>query len=62
MTTIIKDLMQSQGVTQQQIADKLGIKQSSFGAMVLRGDSMKVTTLNKILTVLGYELKIVPIE
>ena len=53
---------ESKGLTQAQLAEAAGIKQSA----VARLESLKVTpqidTLFKILTPMGYKLAIVPIE
>lgn len=55
----IKKAMKSKGVTQTQIADALGLGQSSIAMFLTRDLGMRVENLLKMANACGYELALV---
>ena len=55
-------IREAQGLTQSQLAEKCGMKQSMIARFERLTHSPRVDTMLDILTQLGYTLKIVPIE
>lgn len=55
-------LREEKGLTQTQLADKCDMKQSVLARMEKSAHSPKISSLLKVLTTLGYKLKIVPME
>ena len=55
---IIKDIMQKESVTQNELAKKMGVSRQSVSDM-LHGNDMKVSTVLQVLRILGYTFKIV---
>lgn len=55
-------IREEQGLTQSQLAEKCGMKQSMIARFERLTHSPRVDTMLDILTQLGYTLKIVPIE
>lgn len=56
LATALKDYRKRNNRTQQQVADLVGIKQSTVSAFESSPDKAKVETLFKILASLGLEL------
>lgn len=56
----IIELREKQGLTQQELADISGIKQSSIARLEKLKSTPQIDTLFKILTPMGYTLTIVP--
>lgn len=55
---IIADIMWREGVTQTELAKKMGVSRQSVSAM-LHGNDIRVSTVLQILKILGYTFKIV---
>ena len=53
---------ESKGLTQAQLAEAAGIKQSAVARMETLKVTPQIDTLFKVLTPMGYKLAIVPIE
>jgi len=51
---------ESKGITQEQLAEMSGLKQSSIARLERMSATPQIDTLIKILTPLGYKLTIVP--
>ena len=51
---IIADIMEREGVSQVELAKRIGITRQSMHA-ILKGDDMRVSTVIKIIRPLGYE-------
>ena len=54
---IIVGIMREQGVTQNKLAERMGISRQAMSQM-LKGQDMKVSTAIDILSVLGYTLTV----
>ncbi|MCB0168701.1 MAG: XRE family transcriptional regulator [Anaerolineae bacterium] len=54
----LQELRQSRNLTQQQVADALGISQAAFSKMEHQSD-IQISTLRRILVAMGGELKLV---
>jgi len=54
---IIMDIMRNEGVTQTELAKKMGVSRQNVSNM-LHGDDMKVSTVLHVLRILGYSFKI----
>ena len=54
---IIKSIMQNECVTQKELAEALGVTKQAVSCM-LNGDDMKMSTVQNIVTALGYCIKI----
>ena len=54
---IIADILREEGMTQAEVAKKIGITKQALSQMI-NGKDMKVSTMISILTVLGYNFKI----
>ena len=52
---IIKKVMKETGTTQQQLGDKLGIRQTAVSSMLHRPEP-SLATFHEILDILGYEV------
>lgn len=52
----------SKGLSQQELADMCGLKQSAISRLERMGVAPQINTLIKVLKVLGYKLDIVPRE
>ena len=53
---------EEKGLTQKQLADKIGLKQPAIARLEKQKVVPKIDTMLKILVSLGYTLKIVPLE
>lgn len=58
----IIEAREKQGLTQQELADISGVKQSSIARLEKLKSSPQLDTLLKILTPMGYRLTIIPTE
>lgn len=58
----IIEAREKQGLTQQELADISGVKQSSIARLEKLKTSPQLDTLLKILTPMGYRLTIIPTE
>lgn len=56
----IIEAREAQGLTQQELADISGVKQSSIARLEKLKSTPQIDTLFKILTPMGYKLTIVP--
>ena len=54
---IVLDIMRKEGVTQSELAKRLGVSRQSVSDM-LHGADMKVSTVVRVLSVLGYVFRI----
>ena len=52
---ILREILLSEGLTQQQLADKTGTSRQNISQMLTRVSSMKFSNFRKVLDVLGYE-------
>ena len=57
MQSILIDIMQREGITQSELADKLDISRQAMSKM-LKGNDMKLSTVLSILEILGYSFMI----
>ena len=55
-------IRESEGLSQAQLAEKCGLKQSAIARMERQTHSPQVDSLIKVLVPLGYTLKIVPLK
>ena len=55
---ILLDIMKKEKVTNVELAKQLGVSRQAVQQM-LKGDDMKISTVVVILSILGYEFKIV---
>lgn len=55
--TILIDIMQHEGITQSELADKLDISKQAMSKM-LKGNDMRLSTVLSILDILGYSFSI----
>lgn len=53
---IVREVMNKSGFTQVDLQKALGLKSQSSISTYLKGDSMKVDTFVKMLTVMGYKV------
>ena len=53
---IVREIMTHTGFTQVDLQKALGLKSQSSISTYLKGDSMKVDTFVKLLTVMGYKV------
>ena len=53
---IVREVMTHTGFTQVDLQKALGLKSQSSSSTYLKGDSMKVDTFVKMLTVMGYKV------
>lgn len=55
---IVADIINREGISQKQLADRVGVSRQAISQMV-NGNDMKVSTLLAILNVLGYSIQVV---
>lgn len=60
LSNYIRDVRVSKGLTQSNIAKKVGLRQDTISSFELHGESTKLYTLFKILSALNLEIQIAP--
>lgn len=55
--SILLDIMQREGITQSELADKMNISRQAMHHM-LKGTDMRLSTVLSILEILGYDFNI----
>ena len=53
---IVKDILKDSNMSQNDLAEKLGVKQSNITGLLNRYDTMKVSSLVEMIEAMGYEL------
>ena len=59
---IIEDIRREKGISQREVMRRAGVTRSRFRHAMGAGGALRITDIDRILNVLGYELDVHPVE